>query len=201
MARRHDIERILKELEEIRGALNDPTTGLGAFHQEQDQLRRKILENVQQGTTGLREENRELRRRQERMLGDLGDTRAAVEGLRREIAQAWAHTLVVPRPADADGRTPIALPEHQAQFLDAGTDSNGTDGWKEQTVPEVTATDPADDENDVRDVQPSGDAAVAVPAEPAPETTQPASTFPNESGTSNRPVGTRTSACPTASMT
>ncbi|MET9835925.1 hypothetical protein ABZ078_43135 [Streptomyces sp. NPDC006385] len=91
MARRHDIERIFKELEEIQGALNDPTTGLGAFHQEQDQLRRKTLENVQQGTAALREENRELRRRQERMLGDLGDTRTAVEGLRREIAQA-GHT-------------------------------------------------------------------------------------------------------------
>ncbi|MER6268604.1 hypothetical protein [Streptomyces sp900105755] len=75
MSRRQNTERIFKELEEIQEALNDPAIGLGTFHQDQDQLRRKILENVQQGTAGLREENRELRRRQERMLSDLGDTR------------------------------------------------------------------------------------------------------------------------------
>ncbi|MBC2907856.1 hypothetical protein [Streptomyces cupreus] len=179
MARRHDIERIFQELEEIRGVLNDPTTGLGAFHQDQDQLRRKVLENVQQGTAGLREENRELRRRQERMLSDLGDTRTAVEALRREIAQAWAHTLGVPRPAAGDSRTPIALPEQRPQPLEAGTNSNETDGWREQAVPEVTLTDPADDGNDGRDAQPSTDATAAAPAESAPL----ASTAPEASAT------------------
>ncbi|MER5530901.1 hypothetical protein ABT075_41060 [Streptomyces sp. NPDC002677] len=153
MSRRQDTERIFKELEEIREALNDPTIGLGAFHQDQDQLRRKILENVQQGTAGLREENRELRRRQERMLSDLGDTRTAVEALRREIAQAWAHTLGVPRPVTPDDRIRIVLPEHEPQPLGAGSDNEEPHRWGEEEVAEVTDADPADEGSDRHDDQ------------------------------------------------
>ncbi|MFD0008940.1 hypothetical protein ACFVJ4_42205 [Streptomyces sp. NPDC127178] len=167
MARRHDIEKIFNELEGIRGALSDPATGLAAFHQDQDELRRKVLETVQQGTAGLREENRELRRRQEKMLGDLGDTRTAVEVLRREIAKARAHTLGVPQ-AVTDDRTPIELPQHEPRLLEAGSDNN-TNGWEEEAVHEATATSPADYEGGKEEPQPATDSASGLaPAEAAP---------------------------------
>ncbi|MEV0976594.1 hypothetical protein [Streptomyces sp. NPDC049915] len=35
----------------------------------------KIMEQLQAGVTGLRQENREVRRRQDRMINDLNDTR------------------------------------------------------------------------------------------------------------------------------
>ncbi|WP_328923541.1 hypothetical protein OG429_02155 [Streptomyces sp. NBC_00190] len=44
----------------------------------------KIQEVVQNGVTGLREENRELRRRQDRMIADLQESR---EETREEIQQ------------------------------------------------------------------------------------------------------------------
>ncbi|MFD6183846.1 hypothetical protein [Streptomyces goshikiensis] len=50
-----------------------------------DQTRQKVLEAVAQGTMGLREENRELRRRQERMLTDLAETRGSLESLSRRL--------------------------------------------------------------------------------------------------------------------
>jgi hypothetical protein len=106
MARR-DFEKILDELSEVRRALDDPATGLAASHKDQEDLRRKVLETVSLGTTGLREENRELRRRQEKMLSDLSDTRTSAEALRREIAQAFAHIVGVPM-ASAAAAAPTA---------------------------------------------------------------------------------------------
>ncbi|WP_158717265.1 hypothetical protein [Streptomyces sp. NRRL F-4474] len=50
-----------------------------------DQTRQKVLEAVAQGTMGLREENRELRRRQERMLTDLAEARSGLEALSRRL--------------------------------------------------------------------------------------------------------------------
>ncbi|WP_327310080.1 hypothetical protein OG730_43710 (plasmid) [Streptomyces sp. NBC_01298] len=75
-------------LGELRGArkqlerLDDPTVGLSALHGELAQARMKIQEVVQNGVTGLREENRELRRRQEKMIADLQEGR---EEVREEI--------------------------------------------------------------------------------------------------------------------
>ncbi|MER5942497.1 hypothetical protein ABT121_34960 [Streptomyces sp. NPDC001928] len=164
MARRHDIEKIFNELEGIREALSDPATGLAAFHQDLDELRRKVLETVLQGTAGLREENRELRRRQERMLGDLGDTRTAVEALRREIAQAWAHTLGVPQTA-TDNCMPLEMPQHTPRPLESGGD-NRTNGWEEEAVHEATAMGPAEHESGGEESQRSADPAdTLVPAE------------------------------------
>ncbi|MFF5881097.1 hypothetical protein ACIQ9M_34710 [Streptomyces californicus] len=77
----------MNELEAIRGLLapvkrlDDSTVGLTALHSEVTQSRLKILEAVQMGVTGLREENRELRRRQERMISDLNDTRGELRQL------------------------------------------------------------------------------------------------------------------------
>ncbi|SEB59999.1 hypothetical protein [Streptomyces sp. PAN_FS17] len=120
MARR-DFDRVITELAQIRGMLEDPATGLSAFHQDQDEMRRKVLETV------------------EKMLGDLGDTRAAVEALRREIAQAWVHTLGVPRqPVLTDGSAlPIHVDAREPQALETGTDSDDS-RWEEQTVQEIT---------------------------------------------------------------
>ncbi|MFI9062994.1 hypothetical protein ACIGQE_14095 [Streptomyces sp. NPDC053429] len=53
-----------------------------------DQTRQKVLEAVAQGTMGLREENRELRRRQERMLTDLAEARSDLEALGRRLEES-----------------------------------------------------------------------------------------------------------------
>ncbi|MFD6186806.1 hypothetical protein [Streptomyces goshikiensis] len=77
-------------LGELKGArkqlerLDDPTVGLSALHGELAQARMKIQEVVQNGVTGLREENRELRRRQDKMITDLQESR---EEVRQEIQQ------------------------------------------------------------------------------------------------------------------
>ncbi|MCQ8193718.1 hypothetical protein [Streptomyces rugosispiralis] len=122
--------------------LDDPAAGLAAFHQDQDELRRKVLENIQLGTTGLREENRELRRRQEKMPGDLSDTRAAVEALRREIAQAWAHTISASTAAAVPG-VAAELARREQRVLEAvGTDGGGEAG-REEAVD--ASTEPVDE--------------------------------------------------------
>ncbi|MFJ5222855.1 hypothetical protein [Streptomyces sp. NPDC088400] len=61
--------------------LDDPTVGLTALHGELTQTRLKILELIQGGVTGLREENREVRRRQDRMISDLNETRSELREL------------------------------------------------------------------------------------------------------------------------
>ncbi|MEU6299994.1 hypothetical protein [Streptomyces erythrochromogenes] len=77
-------------LGELKGArkqlerLDDLTVGLSALHGELTQARMKIQEVVQNGVTGLREENRELRRRQDKMITDLQESR---EEVRQQIQQ------------------------------------------------------------------------------------------------------------------
>ncbi|AKZ53385.1 hypothetical protein SAM23877_0336 [Streptomyces ambofaciens ATCC 23877] len=74
----------MKELEAIRqqlARLDDPTVGLTALHGDLTQSRLKILEQLQAGVTGLREENREVRRRQDRMISDLNETRGELRQL------------------------------------------------------------------------------------------------------------------------
>ncbi|MFF7364413.1 hypothetical protein [Streptomyces sp. NPDC008125] len=74
----------MKELEAIRsqlGRLDDPTVGLTALHGELNQSRLKILEVIQGGVMGLCEENREVRRRQDRMISDLNETRGELRQL------------------------------------------------------------------------------------------------------------------------
>lgn len=155
MARRQDTENILDALDRAQRALDDPATGLAALYKEQAELRRKILETVTFGTTGLREENRELRRRQEKMIGDLAETRTAVETLRRELAQAWAHTVRTPNPAATPGAVAV---EYEPRQLEASQSI----GWKEETVQEPT--DPAEYSAD------SGEEAPAqIPAPTTPD--------------------------------
>jgi len=77
----------MKELAAIRqqlarlDRLDDPTVGLTALHGDVTQSRLKILEQLQAGVTGLREENREVRRRQDRMISDLNETRGELRQL------------------------------------------------------------------------------------------------------------------------
>ncbi|MEE1736406.1 hypothetical protein PUR49_07815 [Streptomyces sp. BE147] len=118
----------MKELEAIRGLLapvarlDDPTVGLTALHGEATQSRSKILETIQGGVTGLREENREVRRRQDRMISDLNDTRAELRQL-LDLADILRPLAELRRPADKPGdsthlRAGSASPALEA---DAGT--------------------------------------------------------------------------------
>lgn len=70
-------------VEALRQQIDHPTVGLAALFGEVTQSRLKVLEAVQAGVLGLREENRELRRRQERMLSDLVEARAET----REVSE------------------------------------------------------------------------------------------------------------------
>ncbi|MEV6439602.1 hypothetical protein [Streptomyces anulatus] len=105
----------MEELKAIRallapvGRLDDPTVGLTALHGELTQTRLKILEVVQGGVTGLREENREVRRRQDRMISDLNDTRSELRQL-LDLADIFRPLAELPRPADdpGDGTHPHA---------------------------------------------------------------------------------------------
>ncbi|WP_235787216.1 hypothetical protein [Streptomyces mutabilis] len=67
--------------------LDDATVGLTAQHGELVQSRRKILEKIEGGVTGLREENREIRRRQDRMISDLSLRRLVQPGSQRSSSR------------------------------------------------------------------------------------------------------------------
>ncbi|MFD4539505.1 hypothetical protein [Streptomyces bauhiniae] len=82
--------------------LDDPTVGLTALHGELTQTRLKILEVVQGGVTGLREENREVRRRQDRMISDLNETRGELRQL-LELADTLRPLAELQRPAEEPG--------------------------------------------------------------------------------------------------
>ncbi|MFF8939170.1 hypothetical protein ACF08O_31520 [Streptomyces paradoxus] len=74
----------MKELTAIRQQLqrlDDPTVGLTALHGEVTQSRLKILVRGRGRASGLREEIREVRRRQDRMISDLNETRGELRGL------------------------------------------------------------------------------------------------------------------------
>ncbi|MFF4985487.1 hypothetical protein ACFY3O_36280 [Streptomyces sp. NPDC001046] len=124
--------------------LADPHAGITALQQVQESRHSKVLEHVTYSTTGVREENRELRRRQERMLSDLGQVRAAVDDLRREIAQAWAHTLGLPHIPGTVQPAKDAIEARSAPALEtgAGLDDERKD---EIPVPDQHAPDGADE--------------------------------------------------------
>lgn len=137
----------MKELEAIRtqlARLDDPTVGLTALHGELTQGRLKILEAVQGGVTGLREENREVRRRQERMISDLNETRGELRQLldhldtlrplallqetdkeSADAPQTRAEETVTPEPgAESDhGSATSAAPQQQP--VPSNTESQG----------------------------------------------------------------------------
>lgn len=134
----------MEELKAIRallapvGRLGDPTVGLTALHGDLTQTRLKIMEVVQGGVTGLREENREVRRRQDRMISDLNDTRGELRHL-LELADTLRPLAELQRPADepdTGAPTPVepAAPEpslepgyEPAAFATAPPTSSDTD--------------------------------------------------------------------------
>ncbi|MEU0984053.1 hypothetical protein ABZ488_33060 [Streptomyces griseus] len=98
-------DRAMEELKAIRallapvGRLDDPTVGLTALHGELTQTRLKLLETIQGGVTGLREENREVRRRQDRMISDLNETRGELRQL-LELADTLRPFAELQKPAE-----------------------------------------------------------------------------------------------------
>lgn len=119
-----------KELRETRRQLerlDDPTVGLSALHGGIAQSRLKIQEAVQTGVTGLCEENREVRRRQDRMINDLNETRAELRQLLdltdvlRHAALPGADGLIQgDRPAQDDGAEKPSKEAPEAQLADSG---------------------------------------------------------------------------------
>lgn len=100
---RESFANVMGKLEEVKEGLDrldDPTVGLTALHGELTQGRLKVLEQVQGGVTGLREENRELRRRQDRMINDLHETRGE---LRQLLDHLEALRTAVPASATGGG--------------------------------------------------------------------------------------------------
>ncbi|MFB7049750.1 hypothetical protein ACFCX7_26900 [Streptomyces microflavus] len=101
-------DRAMEELKAIRallapvGRLDDPTVGLTALHGDLTQTRLKILETIQGGITGLREENREVRRRQDRMISDLNETRGELRQL-LELADALRPLAELQKPVEDPG--------------------------------------------------------------------------------------------------
>ncbi|WP_307824326.1 hypothetical protein [Streptomyces sp. MBT58] len=127
----------MEELKAIRALLapvarlDDPTVGLTALHGEVTQSRLKVLETVQGGVTGLREENRELRRRQDRMISDLNDTRGELCQL-LELAVtlrplAEVQTLADEPEPDVEAGAPVSMaPEAPERSLEPGGDPAAT---------------------------------------------------------------------------
>ncbi|MEW2071936.1 hypothetical protein [Streptomyces sp. NPDC007346] len=101
-------DRAMEELKAIRallapvGRLDDPTVGLTALHGELTQTRLKLLETIQGGITGLREENREVRRRQDRMISDLNETRGELRQL-LELADTLRPLAELQKPTEEPG--------------------------------------------------------------------------------------------------
>ncbi len=107
----------MKELEAIRQQLtrlDDPTVGLTALHGDVTQSRLKILEQLQAGVTGLREENREVRRRQDRMISDLNETRGELRQL-LDLVDVLRPFVPSEGIGDTSGEGTQARPEATAQ--------------------------------------------------------------------------------------
>ncbi|MFD8023930.1 hypothetical protein ACFV6G_26330 [Streptomyces lavendulae] len=104
----------LKETRKQLERLDDPTVGLSALHGELAQARMKIQEVVQNGVTGLREENRELRRRQDKMIADLQESREEVRGEIRQLRdladllRGFAATSAPPQQPSPEDETNVA---------------------------------------------------------------------------------------------
>ncbi|MGA4966967.1 hypothetical protein [Streptomyces pseudogriseolus] len=106
----------MKELEAIRqqlARLDDPTVGLTALHGDITQSRLKVLEQLQAGVTGLREENREVRRRQDRMISDLNETRGELRQL-LDLIDAL-RPFVPPEGTETSGEGTPTHPEKTTQ--------------------------------------------------------------------------------------
>ncbi|MEV5620190.1 hypothetical protein [Streptomyces bacillaris] len=181
----------MEELKAIRtllapvSRLDDPTVGLTALHGELTQTRLKILEVVQGGVTGLREENREVRRRQDRMISDLNETRGELRQLLEladilrplaelqaaaeepgDVTGPYPPTEPVPEPDPATGPT---APTATQPPTTPDTDSQG--GTMEYHEHQAQPEPEHGDQNDVLkqriEAAYRGSSAPAAPAPPA----------------------------------
>jgi hypothetical protein len=132
----------MKELAAIRqqlGRLEDPTVGLTALHGDVTQSRLKILEQLQAGVTGLREENREVRRRQDRMIGDLREMRGELRQL-LDLSGVLRPFAPPERADDTSGEGAQVQPEGTAQ-LSASEADHGSSARPEGHPSVPTDTD------------------------------------------------------------
>ncbi|MFC9734309.1 hypothetical protein ACFWGM_35625 [Streptomyces roseolus] len=135
MRSRDAFDKVTEELQTIRkhlDILTDPTIGLAALHGEHGQGRLKIQEAVLTGVTGLREENRELRRRQDKMIGDLNDTRNELRELLDLAATLRTHLASPPPsrepdPAREDPQQPVTEQQESADQAAESSPSPHTD--------------------------------------------------------------------------
>lgn len=112
-----ELGAIRKQLER----LDDPTVGLTALHGELTQSRLKILEKIEGGVTGLREENREVRRRQDRMISDLNETRGELREL-LDLVDVLRPLALVERAGEKAGDD-ATHPEETAPPPEPGTEA------------------------------------------------------------------------------
>ncbi|ORT55629.1 hypothetical protein [Streptomyces sp. CB03238] len=122
----------LKETRQQLERLDDPAIGLTALHREITQCGRGIQEAVQTGSTELRDENREVRRRQDRMIKDLNETRAELRHL-LDLADTL-RALVLPQYADPSHDVSPEASPHQPPGA-----SWTTTGHRPEPRPTVTA--------------------------------------------------------------
>ncbi|MEW2134716.1 hypothetical protein [Streptomyces sp. NPDC005435] len=118
----------MNELEETRKKLEsieDPRTGLSALRGEISRSRVEIQEAVRGGVSGIREENREIRRFQDRTAGELGEIRGELRHLRDRL-----ETL---RPAAPPQES---APEQGAEQDEPGTDERGENPGTDDTQEE-----------------------------------------------------------------
>ncbi|MET8479244.1 hypothetical protein ABZV68_18915 [Streptomyces clavifer] len=165
--------------------LDDQTVGLTALHGELTQSRLKILEVVQGGVTGLREENREVRRRQDRMISDLNETRGQLRQL-LDLVDILRPLAMLQKPADepdADLPAPAApaAPEPgygpAASAADQPPTSSDTDsqgGTMESNHPQPQSEPERRDQDDALkhaiETAYQGNGTPATPSSTAPST-------------------------------
>ncbi|MFB6876186.1 hypothetical protein [Streptomyces sp. NPDC056323] len=140
--RKADFGNALQELQDkwakqLEAQLKPVTDGQEAIRQQY----LKILETVQAGTSGLREENRELRRRQERLISDVTEARQDVSAVRTELAQVL---LAAPTPPPENTAAPTAetrpVPDTEAPAESEEEPMNHTEPGP---VPHASAIRPA----------------------------------------------------------
>ncbi|MFE6885854.1 hypothetical protein [Streptomyces sp. NPDC057702] len=111
-ALRDQLDHPTAGLTAIRQRLDHPTDGMAALYGQVTQSRLKVLEVVQAGVSGLREENRELRRRQDKMIGDLAETRAEARQVTAALGQILDRNDGL-RPTRDDGDSDAAAPPEE----------------------------------------------------------------------------------------
>ncbi len=158
-------DRAMVELKAIRtllapvsrlDRLDDPTVGLTALHGELTQTRLKILETIQGGITGLREENREVRRRQDRMISDLNETRGELRQL-LELADTLRPLAELQKPTEepGDGTGPYP-PTEPAPDPDPATGTTAPTAAQPPASPDTDSQGGTMDDNG-RQAQPEPD--------------------------------------------